>query len=261
MIMQLKHKLASARHVMREHAYPNPAYISPDKALFSFTFDDAPVSSIKNGATLLEKYGARGTYYIALGMATAANQRDPSAIDYKRDGVIYFANESDVSELHLRGHDVGCHSFSHKPQSSQTLTQIIEDNCKNKTKLEDILGCKINHSSYPHGDVRLLAKRVLRHQYQTLRSTASGMNYGRVDLSYLRAIKIYSNNMDRNRITALIDKAIFLKAWTIFYTHEICLAPNQWGTTIDDFDWILTVLVNRGAQILSMSQAANILLK
>ncbi len=36
--------------------------------LVSFTFDDVPASAYVNGAAILERYGMRGTFYIAAGI-------------------------------------------------------------------------------------------------------------------------------------------------------------------------------------------------
>jgi peptidoglycan/xylan/chitin deacetylase (PgdA/CDA1 family) len=45
--------------------------VAPRRPIVSFTFDDVPVSALANGATILEKHGVRGTFYVAGGIAGA----------------------------------------------------------------------------------------------------------------------------------------------------------------------------------------------
>lgn len=50
--------------------------LETDVPLVSFTFDDVPDSALGAGAAVLEKYEARGTFYIAGGLAGRWNLTD-----------------------------------------------------------------------------------------------------------------------------------------------------------------------------------------
>ena len=64
--------------------------------LVSFTFDDAPASSCREGAAILEAYGMRGTYYVCAGGCGAASPSGP------------LASADDIGALLARGHEIGC---------------------------------------------------------------------------------------------------------------------------------------------------------
>ncbi len=70
--------------------------------ILSLTFDDVPDSALTEGAAILEAHRVRGTFYIAGGML-AMQMADWRMIDAQG-----------VCELHARGHEIGCHSFSHR---------------------------------------------------------------------------------------------------------------------------------------------------
>ena len=78
-----------------------PRDVVTDVPLISFTFDDVPDSALHNGATILERHGVRGTFYIAGGLAGRV-EVDRTLIS--SDG---------CADLADRGHEVGCHTYSH----------------------------------------------------------------------------------------------------------------------------------------------------
>ena len=67
----------------------------------SFTFDDVPDSAYATGATVLDEYGIRGTFYIASGTCGAIDTHW-RVIDHDQ-----------VPALYTAGHEIGCHTFSH----------------------------------------------------------------------------------------------------------------------------------------------------
>src|ERR1700754_815597 len=73
-----------------------------DHPMVTFTFDDLPRSAVTTGAALLEAHGARGTFYIS-GGAVGIDTHDWEA-----------GTDNDVIGLHRSGHEIGCHTFSHR---------------------------------------------------------------------------------------------------------------------------------------------------
>src|SRR5439155_9632853 len=69
--------------------------------LISFSFDDFPRSAWLVGGEILNRFGLAGTYYASLGLA---GKETPS-------GHIFAAG--DLKSLLDRGHELGCHTFSH----------------------------------------------------------------------------------------------------------------------------------------------------
>ena len=78
-----------------------PARLVFERPTASFSFDDFPRSAFEAGAPILERYGAKATYYAA---GTFCGGR--------ADGLDYY-DEAMLRAVAAAGHEVGCHSFSH----------------------------------------------------------------------------------------------------------------------------------------------------
>ena len=78
-----------------------PFRMRNQQPLISFTFDDFPRSALFNGGAALERYGAVGTYYSALGLM---GKNAPTGEMFRRE---------DLQHLLQRGHELGCHTFGH----------------------------------------------------------------------------------------------------------------------------------------------------
>ncbi len=232
-----------------EHYSAKPSQLAPTQPVFSFSFDDAPVSSMIHGAQILERADARGTYYVALGLASKADERCQGPVTGAYGKQVYCLSEEEIVELHRRGHHIGCHGYSHRRPDGLSTEWIVTDCERNQKRLSALLSSPIDHYSFPYGKVRAGVKRVLNHRYASMRSIVGGINLGRVDLSHLRANAVYSTHFDRAKLQRLIEHNLAVGGWTIFYTHEVCEHPNPWGTTIDDFQWLVDQVKQSGAAI------------
>lgn len=233
-----------AKLLFFENIYTRKININLNKAIFSFTFDDVPVSAAINGAKILEDAGTTGTYYVALGM-------DDGSFSGKR-----FIDEKDIKTLHEKGHDIGCHTYSHLNLRKQGSALIEQDCIKNTNKLKSIIGNNsIEHFSYPFGMVSPWGKKVLGRKYKTLRTTDYGINNSKTDLTHLRAVSLCSRTFNRTEILETIQNAVRANGWIIFFTHDIVEKPSEWGTTIDDFKWVVDQCLNTSGRILNVSKA------
>src|ERR1041385_194185 len=87
--------------------FQRPLAIKTARPLISFSFDDFPKSAWRDGGAILEQSGARGTYYVCLGLL---NQDTPTG---------QICNLSDLKALCERGHELGCHTYSHCDSRSE----------------------------------------------------------------------------------------------------------------------------------------------
>jgi len=78
-----------------------PIDIAVQGGAVSFSFDDFPKSALATGGAILEKYGVRGTYYAAVGLAGTTGNVGP------------IADRAEMREAHQRGHELACHTYSH----------------------------------------------------------------------------------------------------------------------------------------------------
>src|SRR5579863_4942995 len=83
------------------HHRSKPFVMRNNAPIVSFTFDDVPDSAYINGAAVLDTRKVRGTFYIASGTCG------------RRDTYWRVIGADQVRALHERGHEIGCHTFSH----------------------------------------------------------------------------------------------------------------------------------------------------
>src|SRR5262245_48076641 len=89
--------------------------IETEVPLVSFTFDDVPHTALHHGATILEKYDLHGTFYIAGGLAGRVEE-DRTLI-----------SPEDCHALWQRGHEIGCHTYSHDRVRALTGELLAQD--------------------------------------------------------------------------------------------------------------------------------------
>jgi peptidoglycan/xylan/chitin deacetylase (PgdA/CDA1 family) len=238
--------LRAAKAVFYENVYPLRATVPADRPTISFTFDDVPYSALTNGAPMLEQHGFGATFYVAATFAGDA-ARDGARRDH--------LSIEDCRALQQRGHQIGCHTFSHHPLTSVTAAQGFADAQRNRAFFEEGLGCALEDFSYPLGAVTVGAKRALRPCYKSLRAIRRGINRGVIDLACLRSVNLYSAQLRRDDVRSLVDDCCSNGGWLIFYTHGVDVSPGRFDTHPDDFRWIVEYCRATRARILSVEQA------
>ena len=230
------------------------------KPIFSFTFDDVPISAMVNGTQILEDNNVRGTFYISskrCGLSDSisflnSKQRVTSKSEEEIANMIF--------DLHKRGHHIGCHSHSHQDLTKLSANDIAEDCKKNRFLLSRILdGVSVDHFSYPYGAISSIAIKSLRKEYKTLRGIQEGVNYGTVYLSMLKAVKIYSLSLNKSNVTQWINMNAKSNGWLIFYTHGIDSLPNEFGATPFDLQWIIEECGKAAGEILNVRDAYEVI--
>ena len=66
---------------LARHLRPQPFKLNNIGPMVSFTFDDAPISAATRGAGMLEEYDARGTFYVAGGLADSWSDRKSTRLN------------------------------------------------------------------------------------------------------------------------------------------------------------------------------------
>src|SRR5882672_1655780 len=166
-------------HRLAMHLHANPFQMRNTTPMVSFTFDDLPKSAVDNGASLLEAHGARGTFYVSGDLVGV--------------GTPYWAagDAADVLSLHRRGHEIGCHTFSHQRACDLDATSLADEIARNRGYFRALdSAIEIETFAYPFGYGSFIRKRQLKDEFQTCRSIMPGVNSGSVDLQFLRAMPL-----------------------------------------------------------------------
>jgi peptidoglycan/xylan/chitin deacetylase (PgdA/CDA1 family) len=190
--------------------------------LVTFTFDDVPASACHVGALIIEQYGARGTYYVSGGGCGA-----PSPCGR-------LATVDLLQVLSARGHEIGCHTYSHAAVAGISPGELAADTERNHAFLNSV-GNQIaaRNFAYPYGDLSFRTKRYLEGRFDSCRSLIPGLNSGTADLGALKTWALENASIDRGKILDLVAQAARTKGWLIFNSHDVQEEPSRFGVTPD----------------------------
>jgi peptidoglycan/xylan/chitin deacetylase (PgdA/CDA1 family) len=202
------------------HSRSKPFAMRNTAPLVSFTFDDVPESAFTNGAAILERHGLRGTFYIAAG-TLGETGKDWRVIDREQ-----------VRALHDRGHEIGCHTFSHVGVDTLDARMLDEECGRNREVLRDLcVGLDVTNFCYPFGRVSLPRKLQLDERFDSCRGIYEGINAGIVDLGLLRVVELYDRTLTRDKLDRLLRETRTRSGWLIFYTHDVAEPPSWIGAS------------------------------
>jgi peptidoglycan/xylan/chitin deacetylase (PgdA/CDA1 family) len=214
--------------------------------IVSFTFDDFPSSAASNGAQLLDAHDARGTFYVA-----------GSLVGTTSDIYGAYCTRDDLTALHSRGHEIGCHTYGHTHVSTLSARGLIAELDRNVACIEPALGGQAMRSfAYPFGDMSPLRKLQAQTRFATCRGNVAGINAGKIDLGDLRAERIYEQTIDHDRVAALLKSITASPAWLVFYTHDVAERPSPYGCTPVTFERVVKQVKAAGATVLTVRDAA-----
>lgn len=211
-----------------------------DRGLVSFTFDDFPDSAHKEGGKVLEAHGVRGTYYAACGMMAG----EGAAVSER------------VAKVARSGHEIGCHTYSHLDCVTTDEGTLVRDIERNARAIEEAVGSGAPvHFAFPYGRVGRAIKRRLAGHFQTCRGIFPGVNVSPVDLSLLRANKLYGGSRNLERGGQLIAQVARSGGWVIFFTHDVSQAPSKYGCTPQELEEMVSLAVRSGCAVVTVGQA------
>jgi peptidoglycan/xylan/chitin deacetylase (PgdA/CDA1 family) len=229
-------------------SFRRPFLINSPHPLISFTFDDFPRSALLAGGSILNRFGLAGTYYASLGLL---GKETPS-------GQVFV--ERDLTTLLERGHELGCHTFSHC-DSWGTGTAAFENSIiENRAALSRLLpGTEFKSFSYPISMPRPLTKAMVANYFQCCRAGGQVFNVGKADLNQLSAYFLEKSRHNTQAVKDLIDRNRHVRGWLIFATHDISDNPTPFGCTPDFFEQVVQHALSSGARILPVAKVLEVL--
>jgi len=236
---------AKASHRLAMHLRVDQFRLANPTPMVSFTFDDVPKSAATSGAEILEAHGARGTFYISGGLVGTTDSPNWASIDAE-----------DIVALHRKGHEIGCHTFSHQRAcdlSAESLAAEIADNQRYLSSLDPSI--EVGNFAYPFGYGSFVRKIQLRTAFKSCRSIMPGVNSGTVDLQFLRALPLIDRRIDRGGIERAFDEAQTTNGWLIFYSHDVADRPSLYGCSPALMNYALEAASRRKIPVLNMAEA------
>jgi len=220
-----------------------PAKLDLQRPMVSFTFDDAPHSAATVGAEILEAHGARGTYYVAAGLA---GQDGPAG---------RYASAEQMIAVERAGHELACHTYSHLDCGLAGAAQIAADVARNVEALQQWGARPATNFAYPYGDVCLDAKQSLGGRYDVLRALHPGVIRTGVDLNQAPSVGVEGPD-GASLAQTWLKCAAASKTWLILYTHDVADQPSIWGCTPADLKALVAEAVALGFDIVTVAEGA-----
>lgn len=212
--------------------------IAPTRPIVSFSFDDVPASGLSNGARILEAHGARGTFYVAGGLAGR-----------EHDGQMISGDE-EYRALAQRGHEIAHHTFSHRTPMS-LFWSYANDLDRNDAYLA---GLGSRNFAFPYGRSSPRAQWLMSKRFRSGRGIEEGINRGAANLDMLRSVELRSHHVATER-ARFIDDAVATPGWLIYFTHDVQDSPTAYGVTPEALERIVAHAVASGAEVLTVDAA------
>ena len=209
-----------------------------------FGFDDAPTSAATVGAPILEELGGRATFYVAGSLVS------------QWSGLWAGIDADEIIGLHRNGHEIACHTFSHRRATeldAAAMEAEIEQNRRYFLGLDASI--RLENFAYPYGLASVLRKRQLGNFFRSSRGILPGVNSDLVDLHFLRATPLISENIDTSGVERAFDEAAACCGWLIFYGHDVAAEPSRYGCTPQLLRRALQAASRRKIPIVSVAEA------
>jgi len=236
--------LARISHRMATHLPVSPFNATSDTPVVSFTFDDVPVSATTEGAALIEEAGARATYYVAGGLLGM------------QDHHWRVMDAAAVVDLHARGHEIGCHSHSHKRADEISAAELAADIARNHALLRAVEpSLPLENFAYPYGYASFAWKRQLKNRFHSSRGIRPRINHGRTDAQYLHSLPLVNREINEGQIDRAFEETAKRKGWLIFYTHDVAIGPSDYGCSPRLLRHALKAAASFGVQIETVKAA------
>jgi len=231
-------------HRMAMHLRVEPFRMRNATPMVSFTFDDVPKSAATVGAAILEAHDAHGTFYV-IGSQVGTSSPLWDMVD-----------GDDIVALHRQGHEIACHTFSHKRACDLDAGTLSAEIARNQQYLRSLdASIRIENFAYPFGYGSFVRKRQLKTVFKSCRSIVPGVNSGSVDLQFLRAMALIDRRIDRDGIERAFDEAQTANGWLIFYTHDVADEPSPYGCSPALLNDALEAASRRKIPVLNMTEA------
>ncbi|HWJ87743.1 MAG TPA: polysaccharide deacetylase family protein [Pelagibacterium sp.] len=221
--------------------------VLPRTPIVSFSFDDAPESAWRNGADILERHGARGTYYVCGGLADKQGE----------SGRLIGA--AGCTDLAARGHELASHTFSHRKLAAYTRRALVDDLDRNDAYLAQFDGRTTPRNfALPFTMASPAAQPLLRQRFRTSRGGQTGINRGLIDPYYLSTLELRPDTSLAS-VNAVYDALAVDAGWLVVFTHDVADDPSPYGYSGTALDAVVREAVQRGFTIATVDGAMDIL--
>jgi peptidoglycan/xylan/chitin deacetylase (PgdA/CDA1 family) len=171
------------------------------------------------------------------------------------EGLAYLDTE-DLRVLNDRGHELGCHTFSHGRAPELRSDAFRKESETNQNFISSVCGdVRLSNFAWPFGDVSPARKAQAQRRYASCRGISPGVNSGVADLGLLKAVALYECTWDEAAIDRWFEQAKAAYGWLIFYTHDVDTQPTRHGASIEVLRRVIDKAIGNGCEILTVRNA------
>jgi peptidoglycan/xylan/chitin deacetylase (PgdA/CDA1 family) len=240
--MSLRTLVGNVRRGLVSGLYQRVVPLGPHGPIITFSFDDFPRTALTIGAEILERVGARATYYAAMSLMNTTNDLGEQFRD------------EDLGSVVDRGHELASHTFSHFSASRVGYDAFKNDVERGEQAIQEKMGLSTSGNfAYPYGDVTLRIKRTLGPHLTSCRGNYGGVNGPDVDLNLLRANRLYGDLEGAGAAKRLILENEKQRGWLIFYSHDVTAKPTRYGCTPALLAAICSFAASRNARFMTVA--------
>ena len=87
------------------------------------------------------------------------------------------------------------------------------------------------------------------------RSVQEGVNAGRMDIDFIKAVEISARAIDADRLERWLDQAEATRGWLVFFTHDVSDTPSVFGASTAMLARVVERTQARGIDILPVGAA------
>jgi peptidoglycan/xylan/chitin deacetylase (PgdA/CDA1 family) len=161
---------------------------------------------------------------------------------------------SDCVELHRRGHEIGCHTFSHPKVPLLDAQRFAAELDRNEAFFASLIpDLKLENFCFPYGLTSLARKQQAQARFHSCRSCKAGINAGKVDLGFLKGVPI-DHISDLSTIAPFIEETVRLNGWLILFTHDVSPSPTWIGCTPKLLDAIVKFGIRKGCDVVTVKE-------
>jgi len=240
--MNLRSRLGDVRRRLLCSVHRRTVALGCLGPVVSFSFDDFPRTAYSVGGAILEKFGARGTYYVAAGLMNSSDELGDQF------------QAQDLDSLLEKGHELGSQTFHHSSARKVSIERFQQDVASGRKALREMTGADPLNFAYPYGHVTSQSKRVVGPTLTSSRSNFPGFNGPDVDLNLLKANRLYGDVEQSRSAENLIVENAANRTWLIFYTHDVRPQPSTYGCTPALFESVVSFASRSGSRILTVQE-------
>jgi peptidoglycan/xylan/chitin deacetylase (PgdA/CDA1 family) len=204
----------------------------PKQGAVTLSFDDGWKSIYDNGFPILKRAGFKATHYIVSGYLDESQ-------------FALYMHMEEVKELELAGHEIGCHSVSHRHLPQEPFNLIQGEVVLAKKYLANH-GITSETFAYPYGEFDDCVVDVVKTAgFRGARCTERGFNDEMTDpfLLKVQAVKVSTQLFE---VVEWLDQAIAENKWLILMFHQIDTEGREWSCRPEMLQNIVDEIARRG---------------